>query len=75
MNAYPKAANEALDLIGVLYKHEEDIKEKELDADEAQQYRAKHSKPVVDYIYAWVRAQRQRGKPAAKDRIYVKRKP
>ena len=63
----PKAANEALDLIGVLYKHEEDIKEKELDADEAQQYRAKHSKPVVDYIYAWVRAQRQREDLLPKD--------
>ena len=72
----PKAVNEVLDLIGVLYKHEEDIKEKELDADEIQRYRAKHSKPVVDYIYAWVRAQRQREDllpkdPFAKALVYI----
>ena len=63
----PTAANEALDLIAVLYRHEEVIKEKKLNADEALQYRIKHSKPVVEYIYAWVQQQRQREDLLPKD--------
>lgn len=63
----PKAANEALDLIGVLYRHEAVIKERGLSADEALKYRVERSKPVVDYIYAWGRAQRQREDLLPKD--------
>ena len=63
----PQAAGEALDLIGALYSHEAIIKERQLGADEALQYRIERSKPVVEYIYAWVRAQRQREDLLPKD--------
>ena len=39
----------------------------QLNADEALQYRIKHSKPVVEYVYAWVQQQRQREDLLPKD--------
>lgn len=66
-NSEPEAVGQMLELIAVLYRHEALIKEKALDADATLQYRIKHSKPVVEYIYAWVRAQRQREDLLPKD--------
>ena len=63
----PQAAGEMLDLIGVLYRHEARIKAKSLDPTETLKYRINYSKPVVDYIIAWVRAQRQREDLLPKD--------
>ena len=63
----PQAASDMLDLIKVLYRHEELIKEQELTGEAKLQYRINHSKPVVEYIYAWVDAQRQRADLLPKD--------
>lgn len=63
----PQAASDMLELIQVLYRHEDVIKELELTGEAKLQYRISHSKPVVEYIYAWVNTQRQREDLVPKD--------
>jgi hypothetical protein len=63
----PQAAGDMLELIQVLYRHEDVIKEQELTGEAKLRYRIDHSKPVVEYIYAWINAQRQREDLLPKD--------
>jgi transposase len=63
----PQAAGEILELIKVLYRHEGIINKQGLTGEARLQYRVTHSKPVVEYIYAWVHAQRQREDLVPKD--------
>jgi hypothetical protein len=58
--AEPQAVAEALDLIGTLYRHEQAIREKKLEAEAKLNYRSKHSEPVVAAFWHWCEAQCQR---------------
>ncbi|MBK6510571.1 MAG: transposase [Haliea sp.] len=49
----PAASAEALALIGVLYRHEEILRERELGGEEKRDYRMQHSEPVVQAFWAW----------------------
>jgi len=55
----PEGTATALGYIGVLYEHEAAIRDRRLAPDKALAYRAEHSKPVVDALFAWVHEQRQ----------------
>lgn len=63
----PQAAGDMLELIKSLYRHEDLIAEQGLTGEAKLHYRITHSKPVVEYIYAWVNAQRQRADLLPKD--------
>jgi hypothetical protein len=63
----PQAASDMLELIKTLYRHEDLIAEQGLTGEAKLHYRITHSKPVVEYIYAWVNAQRQRADLLPKD--------
>ena len=56
----PQASAEALERIGQLYQVEESIRSNNLSGDKKQQYRLKHSKPMVDDLFDWCRQQCQR---------------
>ena len=50
----PDLANQALDLIGVLYHHEERIRVEALKGEDKRQYRLEHARPVVERFFVWV---------------------
>ena len=50
----PELARIALGFIGELYQHEKTIKERKLDSEKKQNYRAMHSKPIVDKFFCWL---------------------
>ena len=52
-NSEPTASEEALALIGALYRHEEIIRERQLDRDKKLAYRTQHSEPVVRAFWSW----------------------
>ena len=56
----PKAANQALALIGQLYKIEEHIRKKQLNGEQKLDWRTRHSLPIVKDFWAWCDQQRQR---------------
>jgi transposase len=56
-DAEPKAAVQALDLIGRLYAVEAHIREKKLSAAKKLDYRLTHAKPITDQFFAWVSQQ------------------
>ncbi|MDC0435355.1 IS66 family transposase [bacterium] len=60
LNSDPQTASDALDMIVGLYQHDALIIHREVVAHQKQQYRVRNSEPVLEYIYAWVEAQRQR---------------
>jgi hypothetical protein len=45
----------ALDLIGVIYAHEDAIRVRGLEGEKKLEYRAEHSKPAVDHFFVWLR--------------------
>ena len=49
----PKATEEALALIGALYRHEEIIRERQLAGEHKLAYRTQHSEPVVKAFWGW----------------------
>ena len=55
--AEPRAAAEALDMIGALYRVEEHIREQKLKAARKLDYRLIHAKPIVERFFAWIDAQ------------------
>lgn len=55
--AEPKAAGEALDMIGALYEVEARIREQKLNAARKLDYRLMHAKPIVERFFAWVNHQ------------------
>ena len=52
--AEPRAAAEALDMIGALYRVEEHIREHKLKAARKLDYRLLHAKPIVERFFAWI---------------------
>lgn len=63
----PEAVAEVLELMGVLYGHEKHIKSEGLECDAKRAWRLENSKPVVEFIFDWVRRQRQREDLVPKD--------
>ena len=57
--ADPKA-EEALTLIGALYRHEALIREKQLEGQAKHQYRLDHSEPIVTAFWGWCETQCRR---------------
>ena len=60
LKAEPKAAGQALELIGQLYRVEEQIRKKNLQGQRKLDWRTLHSIPIVKEIWAWCDQQRQR---------------
>ena len=53
-------AQEALTLIGGLYRVEQRIRDKHLEAQAKLDYRSRHALPIVEAFFAWCHSQRQR---------------
>ncbi len=51
--AEPSASAEALTLIGALYRHEQIIRERQLEGDRKLAYRNEHSEPIVKAFWGW----------------------
>ena len=49
----PRASEEALALIGALYRHEQIIRDRQLDGELKLDYRTTHSEPVVRAFWRW----------------------
>jgi len=60
LNDEPRAAGQALELIGQLYRVEEQIRKKNLHGQPKLDWRTQHSLPIVKQIWAWCEHQRQR---------------
>lgn len=58
--AEPAASAEALEIIGTLYWHEEQIRDKDLTGEAKLNYRTAHSEPLVRTFWAWCENQCQR---------------
>jgi len=70
------AAEEALTLIGGLYRVEQQIREKALEDQAKLDYRSRHAAPIVDAFFGWCHQQRQRmdlvnSDPLAKALVYA----
>jgi transposase len=52
-NSDPSASDEALALIGALYRHEQIIRDRQLAGEQKRAYRTAHSEPVVSAFWAW----------------------
>lgn len=59
-DADPKATEEALTLIGALYRHEALIRDKQLEGDAKRQYRLAYSEPIVQAFWSWCENQCRR---------------
>jgi transposase len=57
--AEPEAADEALDMIGAMYRVEAEIRERTLTGPPKRAWRQAHSKPLVEKFFAWVDKQFQ----------------
>jgi transposase len=60
LEAEPVAAEEALSIIALLYRHEKNIKKKRLIGEDKLTYRSKHMEPVVKSFWTWCEQQCQR---------------
>ena len=59
--AEPHATSEALALIGRLYQHEQEIRDRQLLGEQKLAYRTQYSEPVVRAFWCWCEAQCSRG--------------
>ena len=57
--AEPQAVAEALEIIGILYRHEETIRDDCVAREEKLKYRTKHGEPVVAAFWRWCEGQCQ----------------
>jgi len=69
LEADPVAAQEALNIIGLLYQHEQIIKKKGLVDQEKQDYRSNHMAPVVHAFWGWCDQQCYRHDLLPSDRL------
>jgi transposase len=60
LDSEPHTAQQALDIIATLYRHEKYIRHKQLDLADINAYRQQHSEPLVTDFFRWVYQQRQR---------------
>lgn len=58
--AEPVAVTEALALIAMLYRHEQTIREQQLEGEKKLAYRTQHSEPIVQTFWRWCHDQCQR---------------
>ena len=58
--AEPAAAGQALEIIGSLYRHEEQIRDKQLSGEAKLNYRTEHSEPAVRAFWHWCENQCRR---------------
>jgi len=70
------AAEEAMTLIGGLYRVEQQIRDKQLEGRKKLDYRSRHAAPITDAFFAWCHEQRQRMNlvntdPLAKALVYA----
>ncbi len=70
------AAEEALALIGGLYRVEQQIRDKQLEGQAKLDYRSRHALPIADAFFGWCHQQRQRmdlvnSDPLAKALVYA----
>jgi transposase len=70
------AAQEALELIGALYRVEAQIRDQQLEGKARLDYRSRHAYPAAEAFFAWCHAQRQRidlvnSAPLAKALVYA----
>lgn len=75
--AEPQATEQALALIGTLYRHEAIIRERGLEGEAKLAYRTEHSEPVVRAFWQWCDTQCRRGdllpsNPLAKAIVYAR---
>jgi len=63
----PQAVQDALAIIGALYQHEQQIRDKNLEGDAKQAYRTEKSEPIVKQFWAWCENQCQRSNLLPKD--------
>jgi transposase len=50
----PSGCGTALDFIGALYRHEEQIRSKRLEGEEKLRYRGEYSVPIVERFFSWL---------------------
>jgi len=72
----PAAVGEALEQIGALYAIEKTLRERRLEGEKKQRYRARHAMPRVEAFFGWCREQRGRpdlvnSNPLAKALVYA----
>ena len=60
LDSEPQTAQQALDIIATLYRHEKHIRDKQSDLADIHTYRQQHSEPLVTEFFRWVYQQRQR---------------
>ncbi len=60
LDSEPQTAQQALDIIAAIYRHEKHIREKQLSLEDIHTYRQQHSEPVVNDFFRWIFQQRQR---------------
>lgn len=56
----PEAAQQALDTIAALYRHEKHLRDEQLSLEQRHTYRQQHSAPLVISFFDWLYEQRQR---------------
>jgi len=60
LDSEPHTAQQALDIIAALYRHEKHIRDKQSHLADIHAYRQQHSEPLVTDFFRWVYQQRQR---------------
>lgn len=60
LDSEPKTAQQALDIIAAIYRHEKQLRDKQLSLDDILAYRQQHSEPLVTEFFKWIYLQRQR---------------
>ena len=56
----PASVSEALAMIGELYRHEAELRQQQLEGQARQDYRTRHSLPIVECFFGWLHEQRNR---------------
>lgn len=67
----PKAAEEALSIIGALYQHEAEQHKQQLQGEEKLKYRTTHCEPIVKRFWQWCDEQCQRLELLPKDPLSI----
>jgi hypothetical protein len=60
LNSEPETAQQVLDIIATIYRHEKHIRDEQLNLDDILTYRQRHSEPLVTEFFRWIYQQRQR---------------
>ncbi len=69
LESHPVVAQQALDIIGLLYQHEDIIRQKSLEGKDKLDYRTQHMAPVVQAFWLWCEQQCARADLLPKEKI------